>query len=178
MTTLAELDAMPNERGAELLRSCCGSTRWIEGMLIRRPFGTMPPMLAAADTVWRSLEEPDWQEAFAHHPRIGEQKAEVAQDGRARDWSTAEQAGMNAAASDIRTQLTAANRAYEVRFGYICIICAAGRSAEELLAITRARLLNTPEVELRIAAEEQRKITRLRLEKLFGAPSITGEGAA
>jgi OHCU decarboxylase len=167
VTTLTELDAMPNEDGAVLLRSCCGASRWIEGMLIRRPFGTLPPMLAASDAVWWSLDEADWKEAFAHHPRIGETRSAAPQDERARGWSTGEQAGMTAAAGVVRTWLAEANAAYEARFGYICIICAAGRSAEELLAITRSRLLNAPDVELRVAAEEQRKITRLRLEKLF-----------
>jgi 2-oxo-4-hydroxy-4-carboxy-5-ureidoimidazoline decarboxylase len=167
MTTLPELDAMVNDRGAELLRSCCGATRWVEGMLIRRPFGTLAPMLAAAEAIWWSLDEADWREAFAHHPPIGEERSAEPQDDRARAWSSGEQAGMDGAAAELRSRLAQANTEYERRFGYICIICATGRSAEEMLAITRARLLNAPDAELRIAAEEQGKITRLRLEKLF-----------
>jgi 2-oxo-4-hydroxy-4-carboxy-5-ureidoimidazoline decarboxylase len=167
VTTVAELDALPAREAAELLRSCCGATRWVSGMLARRPFATEPALLSAADEVWRSLGDADWREAFAHHPRIGESRSAAAQSQRARDWSSGEQSGMNAAADSVRTALAEANAAYDARFGYVCIICAAGRSAEEMLALTRSRLSNAPDAELRIAAEEQRKITRLRLEKLF-----------
>ena len=73
---------------------------------------------------------------------------------------------MDAAGASVRQQLAEANAAYDARFGYICIICATGKSAEEMLAITRSRLSNAPAAELCAAAEEQRKITRLRLEKL------------
>jgi 2-oxo-4-hydroxy-4-carboxy-5-ureidoimidazoline decarboxylase len=174
MTTLAELDAMSNASAAPLLRSCCGATRWIDGMLIRRPFGTLPALLAAADAVWWSLDEADWRDAFAHHPRIGETQSAALQDERARGWSGSEQAAIADAASDVRRQLAEANAAYEARFGWICIIYATGKSAEEMLAMTQMRRLNTPATELRVAAEEQRKITRLRLEKLFDAPSTRG----
>ena len=166
MTTVAELDAIPAAAAAELLRACCGATRWVEGMVARRPFGNEGTLYTAADDLWWSLGKADWLEAFSHHPRIGESRAAAAQSERARDWSGGEQGGMTGAAHDLREELAAANAAYDERFGYICIICATGKSAVELLEITRGRLANSPGVELRIAAEEQRKITRLRLEKL------------
>jgi OHCU decarboxylase len=118
--------------------------------------------------VWWSLGPDDWREAFAHHPRIGE---------RAEGWSAAEQAGVAGAAGDVRAQLAAANRAYETRFGHIYLVRAAGRGADELLALARARLANDAETELRVAAEEQRQITRLRLERLF-AEGDAAEGDA
>jgi OHCU decarboxylase len=127
----------------------------------------MTTLLSAADEVWLSLQESDWLEAFAHHPRIGESRSAVAAGERARSWSSNEQGGLQAADGEVRRQIAEANAAYDARFGYICIISAAGKSAGELLAITRSRLANAADVELRIAAEEQRKITRLRLEKLF-----------
>jgi OHCU decarboxylase len=167
MTTVRELDALPAAEAADLLRSCCGAARWVEEMLGRRPFRTLPALLDAADEVWRGLPPAQWLEAFSHHPRIGETRSAAAQSDRARGWSSGEQSGMAAADASVRVRLAEANVAYDARFGYICIICATGRSAEELLAITRARLSNAPDVELRIAAEEQRRITRLRLEKLF-----------
>jgi OHCU decarboxylase len=174
VTTVAELDALPAAEAAELLRACCGASRWVEGMVARRPFATEDNLLLAADELWWSLGKADWLEAFAHHPRIGESRAAAGQNDRARDWSGREQAGMAEAARAVRDQLAAANAAYDERFGYICIICATGKSATELLEITQSRLSNSPGVELRIAAEEQRKITRLRLEKLVhdstGAP--------
>ncbi len=83
------------------------------------------------------------------------------------NWSQQEQAGIAAAAEDVRTRLAAANREYHARFGYIFIVCATGKTAEEMLEILERRLKNAPESELRVAAEEQRKITRLRLAKLL-----------
>jgi 2-oxo-4-hydroxy-4-carboxy-5-ureidoimidazoline decarboxylase len=174
MTDVAELDAMPAGRAAELFRACCGAARWVEEMVARRPFRTRDAMFSAADEVWRSLDAADWREAFSHHPRIGERTGAVPQSERARAWSGGEQAGMHDAAAELRTALARANAVYEARFGYICIICATGKSAEELLAITRARLENAPLVELRVAEEEQRKITRLRLEKLLETQSRRG----
>jgi OHCU decarboxylase len=167
VTTVAELDAMPAERAAELLRACCGAARWVSAMLARRPFGSEPALLRAADEVWQALDPTDWREAFAHHPRLGEAQSTAPQDERARGWSSTEQVGLRDAATDVLVQLVDANARYEARFGYICIICATGRGAEEMLAITRARLGNSAEVELRVSAEEQRRITRLRLEKLL-----------
>ena len=162
-----DLDALPPERAAELLRACCGSSAWVAGMVARRPFGTVPNVLAAADDVWRSLDRDDWHEAFAHHPRIGERRGALAQDARGAAWSAREQSRVSAAADHVRAELAAVNRAYEERFGHIYIVCATGKSAEELLALARTRLENDPQTELRVAAEEQHKITRLRLEKLF-----------
>jgi len=164
---LSTFDQSQPERAAELLRACCGSSGWVAGMMARRPFGTLPNVLAAADDVWWSLDRGDWLEAFAQHPRIGERQGAVAQDARGAAWSAGEQSGVRDAAGDVRAELAASNRAYEERFGYIYVVCATGKSAEELLALARSRLRNDPHAELRVAAEEQRKITRLRLEKLF-----------
>jgi OHCU decarboxylase len=162
-----DLDTLPPERAAELLRSCCGATRWVSAMVARRPFGSRDAALAAADEVWRSLGPDDWREAFAHHPRIGERRSTLPQDARGAAWSAGEQSGVTTASGTVQGQLAAVNREYERRFGHIFIVCATGKSAEELLALARARLRNDAETELRVAAEEQRKITRLRLEKLL-----------
>jgi len=120
-----------------------------------RPFETRGELLAAADEVWNSLGSNDWLEAFARHPRIGE---------RASGAAAAEQSGMRSAADDVRDQLAKANREYEARFGYIYIVCATGRSAEEMLDIVNERLNNDADTELKVAAEEQRKITQIRLK--------------
>lgn len=166
--TVAQLDVMPPERAAQLLGDCCGSTRWISAMVARRPFGSMERLLATSDEIWRSLGPEDWREAFSHHPRIGEQRSVRPQSERGAAWAAGEQAGMGAAGDDVRQALANANREYERRFGYIYIVCASGRTAEELLATVTERLRNDPDAELSVAAEEQRKITRLRLEKLLG----------
>ena len=128
-------------------------------MIDRRPFGSLDAVFQSAGEIWKSLDASDWLEAFAHHPRIGEQtKNSVA---------AREQSGMKTADDDIRSQLAQVNRDYERRFGYIYIVCATGKSAEEMLAIARNRLNNDPATELAVAAEEQRKITQLRLAKLL-----------
>jgi len=124
-------------------------------------------MLSAADEIWRSLDPADWREAFSHHPRIGEQKSAVPLSDRGSAWAAGEQSGVERARADVRADLAAANRDYEQRIGYTYIVFATGKSAEEMLALARERLKNHPDAEIRTAAEEQRKITRLRLNKLL-----------
>jgi OHCU decarboxylase len=167
MTDVATFDGMPPDLAAGILRACCGASRWVDAMLARRPFGTIGAALAAADEVWQALGPDDWREAFRHHPRLGESQSEAGQDERARIWSSREQSGVRNVDAGVRAELAAANAAYEARFGFICILCATALHAEEILTLTRERLRNEPEEELLVAAEEQRKITRLRLLKLF-----------
>lgn len=135
-----------------------------------RPFAGLEDLLAQADNVWRSLGEEDWLEAFRGHPKIGEQKAAAAQTEQARNWAKREQSGIESAGAETRAALVKGNQEYEQRFGFIFIVCATGRSSEEMLAMLNSRLQNDPKTELPVAAEEQRKITRLRLEKLLGSP--------
>jgi allantoicase len=164
---LRRLDTLlPSAAEAEL-RACCASTRWVRAMLARRPFHSVSALFAAADEAWSSTGPDDWHEAFRAHPRIGESRAQAAQSATAQGWSSQEQSGTRNATEATRAALVEINRAYEARFGFIYIVCATGKSADELLAIARARLDNDPESELRTAAAEQHKITRLRLEKLL-----------
>lgn len=150
---------MPESQAADLLRECCGSSRWVAGMVARRPFGSREAVLDAADEIARSLDASDWREAFANHPRIGEQTRS--------SWAAQEQSGASGATAAVRQALADVNRDYEQRFGYIYIVCATGKSAEEMLTIAQGRLRNDPDTELRVAGEEQRKITQLRLQKLL-----------
>jgi OHCU decarboxylase len=171
---VAVFDALPEHEAASLLESCCGSHAWVHGMLARRPFGTLSRVLDAADDVWWSLDGDAWREAFDHHPRIGERFAAATQSGAARAWSADEQRGASGAAADTREALAQGNREYERRFGHIYLVCATGKSAEQMLAILESRLSNDPATELRVAAGEQAKITRLRLEKVFNpSPGLT-----
>ena len=169
---VSAFDALPDHEAALLLESCCGSHAWVQGMLAHRPFGTVVRVLNEADEIWWSLEPDDWREAFDHHPRIGEQTAASPQGAAAKAWSADEQRGASTAREDTREALAKANREYERRFGHIYLVCATGKSAEEMLALLRRRLSNDPATELRVAAGEQAKITRLRLQKLF-TPSST-----
>ncbi len=141
---------------AELL-ACCGSREWARRMSALQPFSGAEEMLAAADRVWWNLSREDWLEAFAAHPRIGEKTS----DARA----SREQAGVRGARETTLDLLAALNRKYEARFGYIYIVCAPGKSADEMLGILEARLNNPAEEEIRVAAEQQRQITALRLRK-------------
>ena len=174
MTDIATFDRLPAEATNEMLRACCGATRWVEGMLARRPFGSIHTLLASADDVWSTLGPTDWREAFEHHPRLGDSGGVAAQDERARAWSAGEQSRIAGAGTDERAALAAANASYEARFGYICITCATGLGVADIVTLTEERLRNEPNEELPVAAEEQRKITRLRLLKLFHDP---GAGA-
>jgi 2-oxo-4-hydroxy-4-carboxy-5-ureidoimidazoline decarboxylase len=153
-----EINSVDPDRARELLRGCCGARRWVEGMVARRPFGGRDALLTSAREVWHALPADDWREAFAHHPQIGDREA-LARRG----FSAREQAGVDAAPQDVLTALAEGNREYQEKFGYIFIVCATGKSAEEMLAILRERLQNGPDDEIRIAADEQARITGLRL---------------
>jgi 2-oxo-4-hydroxy-4-carboxy-5-ureidoimidazoline decarboxylase len=118
-----------------------------------------------ADTCWRKLEREDWLEAFSHHPQIGEKAATGS--ASARQWAAGEQSGARSATETVKSKLAEGNRAYYDKFGYIYIVCASGKSAEEMLALLEQRYQNDPARELPVAAEQQRQITRLRLEKLL-----------
>ena len=165
--TAADLDAIPARTAASLLANCCGSSRWISQMVAARPFGSRDAVLAEADRIWTSLDASDWLEAFAHHPRIGEPKGAVPQGELGDEWSEEEQAGIDDADDDARRALATVNQTYERRFGYIYIVCATGKTPEEMVELALQRLRNDGVTELRLAAEEQRKITRIRLQKLL-----------
>lgn len=155
------------EAKAELMR-CCGSSRWADGMARARPFRDAEQLLAEAEWLWSQTEPEDWHEAFKHHPRIGESQLRERFAATA-TWTSQEQRGMEGAHEAVIQGLADGNREYEQRFGFIFLVCATGKTAEEMLAILRARLGNTPDDELRTAAGEQAKITRIRLEKLLAA---------
>src|SRR5688572_3848221 len=158
------IDAAADSEARDLLRSCCGSTRWIERMLVRRPFASREGALAAAREEWFALDRTDWLEAFGHHPRIGDIDAIRRQfSAAAAALSEREQEGVVGASDEVLAALVQRNREYEARFGYIFIVCATGKSADEMLAILERRLLNNPETELSIAAEEHARICELRL---------------
>jgi OHCU decarboxylase len=167
VSALARLNALPAEAAEAELRACCGSTRWAREMAARRPFRDPAHLLEAADEAWWSLDPADWEEALRAHPRIGERRAAPGQSERAAAWSAREQAGVAGTPDAVAAALAEGNREYERRFGRIYVVCATGRSAEEMLEILRGRLTNDPETELHVAAGEQAKITRLRLEKLL-----------
>jgi OHCU decarboxylase len=164
---IEHLNGLPREEAEGELLKCCGSSRWARGVAARRPFASAEDLMNAADEVWRGLGASDWLEAFSRHPKIGERKAAAGQTRQERAWSAGEQSGMSEADDAAREELARLNRVYAEKFGYIFIVCATGKRPAEMLALLRGRLDNDAETEIRVAAEEQRRITRLRLQKLL-----------
>jgi 2-oxo-4-hydroxy-4-carboxy-5-ureidoimidazoline decarboxylase len=166
---LAWLDGAPEAAARAALLRCCASGRWVDGMLRRRPFGSVAALQAAAEAVWcDECGEADWLEAFAGHPRIGaDVEALRRKYGDAARWSLGEQRGVEAAPEETLRALADENTRYFEKFGFIFIVCATGKSADEMLALLRARLPHERDGEIRVAAAEQAKITRIRLDKLL-----------
>jgi 2-oxo-4-hydroxy-4-carboxy-5-ureidoimidazoline decarboxylase len=166
MGASSTLDRASVDDARRLLTRCCGAQRWVDAMIAQRPFGSDDRLLEAARRLWFSLGADDWREAFAHHPRIGDRAALQAKFAATRHLSAAEQAGVADAPDLVLDALERGNRLYEERFGYIFIVCATGKSAREMLALLESRLPNTPDREIRVAAEEQARITALRLQQI------------
>jgi OHCU decarboxylase len=161
LTPLDRFNRLSDEEAAGELLAVCHSRRWAKEMAAGRPYPDVAALQRAADEVWLGLSPEDWREAFEAHPRIGEG------GGASADWSRQEQAGVGGAGQDTQAAIARGNAAYEARFGHVFLISAAGRDADEILAALTERLGNDPATELRVAAEEHRRITRLRLEKLM-----------
>ncbi len=162
--TLAAWNAAGAREALDALLACCGARRWAAAMVASRPIDSLEEMRARADGVWSTMEEADWMQAFACHPRIGERNAGIA-SGQSAAWSRQEQASANIAERSVLAELAHGNALYEERFGFTYIVCAAGKNAEEMLAILKRRLNRSREEELREAAEQQRQIMQIRLGK-------------
>lgn len=167
MHDLAWLNSLPAGEAAKELLQCCGSKRWATQMAEARPYENLAGVIARANEIWQSLDDNDWLQAFRSHPKIGEKKSAETVSGQSRQWSGQEQAGVNAASTETTNALANLNHAYEQKFGFIFIICATGKTSDEMLAALRDRLEHDAAEELPIAAAEQSKITELRLKKLL-----------
>lgn len=167
--SLERLNRLAQKAAQKAFLDCCGSCKWAERMAASRPFETAADLFAKGDQIWLELAEEDWREAFGHHPPIGGKRPVLKQSSKAGQWSTKEQSTAQSAAPETLAQLAAANRDYSEKFGHVFLICATGKTSEEILAALRQRMPNDPATELRIAVDEQRKITRLRLEKLLAS---------
>ena len=171
MSIAAYLNTLSHADARAALTRCCGSRTWVEQMMLRRPYENDDSVFRAAQAIWNDATPADILEAFEHHPRIGSNlealREKFAQKGDL-DWSGEEQRGAAEASEATLVALRDENRRYEERFGYIFIVCATGKSADEMLALLRARMNNSDALELQISAGEQAKITALRLQKLAG----------
>ena len=149
----------------QTMLALCGSPNWVAQMCAARPFDSADSLHSTADKIFDGLVREDWLAAFAHHPKIGDMESLKAKYAGNKAWSGGEQSGVDSADDKTLLALSKGNEDYESRFGYIFIVCASGKSADEMLQLLQARLGNEPKDELLIAAAEQRKITHLRLDK-------------
>ena len=161
---LAAWNGMSEPEALDAMLACCGAKRWAAAMAARRPIADAIEMSTAADREWGRMGEGDWLEAFACHPRIGERKAGQA-PAKSAAWSRQEQASTDSAGERLLAEIASGNERYEQQFGFTYIVCATGKSAEEMLAILKGRLKNGRAAELREAAEQQRQILQIRLGK-------------
>jgi 2-oxo-4-hydroxy-4-carboxy-5-ureidoimidazoline decarboxylase len=162
--TLAAWNQAGTEEATAAMTACCGATRWAQAMVAARPIDGIQELSAKADEIWLTMQETDWMEAFACHPRIGDRKPAHASK-RSAAWSQQEQSSARTTDEAVLAELSAGNALYERRFGFTYIVCATGKSAAEMLAILNRRLSNDRTAELREASEQQRQITQIRLGK-------------
>lgn len=162
---LARWNRLSAKEAAEEISHCCGAVAWARELVKRRPFANESSLIAASEEIWLCLNANDWMEAFSKHPRIGERKAPEAASTKSASWSAQEQQNVAAATGALQLALTKGNREYEEKFGRVFIVCATGKSASVILEILHRRLQNDATKELQEAAQEQNKITNLRLKK-------------
>jgi len=165
--TLNELNQLTYDQAVSELTKCCGSTNWVAEMIRSGPYETEESLLRNAEKVWFYCFENDWLEAFEHHPKIGDTASLEEKFTTTKDWAGEEQQGVQVASREALEKLVELNKAYEEKFGFIFIVCATGKSVEEMLALLEERMKNDYEHELQIAMGEQHKITLLRLKKLL-----------
>ncbi|MBL9164484.1 MAG: 2-oxo-4-hydroxy-4-carboxy-5-ureidoimidazoline decarboxylase [Planctomycetaceae bacterium] len=167
MTFIAStLNGLNADDARTALTNCCAAEKWVEGMLVARPFASDEALFAACDQVAATLAEPDWLEAFAAHPLIGDVDSLRHRYAATKQLAANEQAGVDAASEATLVELAELNRAYSARFGFIFIVFATGKRADEMLALLKSRIGNSRAQEITTAANEQLQITRLRLSKL------------
>ena len=167
--SIAEFDHLTKEEQQLLLTKCCGSATWVRKMLTVFPLKHLVEILEYAEEKWYECSVADWLEAFTHHPKIGDMKLLKEKFASTAAWAAGEQSAVAESTDAVLEVLAEGNLLYKEKFGYIFIVCATGKSAIEMLAMLQIRLQNTAEVEIEIAAAEQDKITKLRLEKLFAS---------
>jgi len=149
-----------------VLARCCSSTAWVASVVAQRPYADGIDLHVAADRAFNALTESDWMEAFAGHPKIGDIDQLRIKFGGDKEWSRGEQSLVARSSEQTLASLAQQNALYERKFGFIFIVCATGRSAEQMRDMLNSRLANDRPTEIRNASVEQRKITHLRIDKL------------
>ena len=164
---LEKLNNLPLKELYKELGKCCGSSKWIKQMTQQIPFKNEQHIRQCAEECWATCSEIDWLEAFGHHPRIGEKEIEEKFSSTS-GLASSEQSGIAMASKKTISGLVELNDKYFQKFGFIFIIFATGKSAEDMFSELKIRIKNDRKIELKIAAGEQLKIMQLRLEKMFG----------
>ena len=165
--TIESLNSLTISEANEQFELCCGAKIWIQKMNQNRPFQDENEVYEKAESIWFSLSSEDWLEAFTHHPKIGNIDSLRKKFQNTKSISENEQSGVDNATESTLNNLAESNQLYEEQFGFIFIVCATGKSADEMLALIKIRLNNNAETEMLNAAKEQNKITQLRLKKLL-----------
>lgn len=164
---LQQFNGMDAQQAKQVLMQMCTSENWCEKLLILRPYEDFNELQATADAVWQGLDEQDYLQAFDGHPKIGDVNSLRAKYANTKTLASNEQAGVNEASTEVLQNLAALNEQYFTKFGFIFIVCATGKSAEQMLALLKQRIVNDRQTELANAAQEQGKIFQLRLAKYF-----------
>ncbi len=164
---IQQFNSLPRKKAATELQKCCGSTTWVKAMLNARPFLDQASLHKKSDDIWSTVSKTDILEAFKHHPQIGDVDSLKKKFASTARWAGNEQKGTADASNHILQALQKGNQDYLDKFGFIFIVCATGKSAQEMLDLLNERLPNDEAIELHIAATEQNKITHLRLDKLL-----------
>ena len=165
--TIKTLNGLDSSEAAAQFNLCCGATNWIKIMNQSRPFQNKNEVYQQAESIWLSLSSEDWLEAFTHHPKIGNINSLRKKFRNTKSISKNEQSGVNNATESTLKNLAESNQLYEDKFGFIFIVCATGKSSDEMLALIKMRLNNNAKIEMQNAAKEQNKITQLRLKTLL-----------
>jgi 2-oxo-4-hydroxy-4-carboxy-5-ureidoimidazoline decarboxylase len=166
---IKELNKLSKEKLFEALFMCCGCTHWVNEMVEHFPIDDENSLKLMAEKLWNNCKEKEWLEAFSHHPRIGNTKDLAKKFPATLHFTSNEQKTASKANKDTLEKLIRSNDEYFDKFGFIFIVFATGKSAEEILDILHSRMINSRAKELKIAAGEQNKITLLRIEKLLAS---------
>lgn len=168
---LNDLNALTNEQGYQLFESCCAAPKWVFAMLEERPYIDLAQVLSVSESAWARCEKTDYLAAFEAHPKIGDISSLKKKYANTAVLAGSEQSSVGVASDEVISELAIHNALYIERFGFIFIVFATGKSALDMLTLLKQRLSNDPEIELKIAAGEQLKITQLRLKNILSTVS-------
>ena len=164
------LDKINNADNEELYRifeHCCCAPSWIKKMIHARPFANKAELIHTSEKAFSTLTEADYLTAFEGHPQIGNLETLAKKYANTSTTASHEQSGMSTAEKSVLKSMQSLNIEYLARFGFIFIVCASGKSAQEMLELIEGRINNDRQSELMIAGNEQAKITQIRLEQLL-----------